>query len=101
MTDIWHKEHKTRGGSILATDHGKILQNMVKDICHLKTIDLGAGDQGAKEIFPNYIGVDLPEFDVYTSEFGFIKEYEVVLMNALIDVLQFPTYVLPSILRYC
>ena len=81
--------------------HGKVLEEMTKDIRHLKCADLGCGNKAASIFFDDYTGFDLPEFNVYVSDLDFIREYDVVLMNAFIDVMQFPLEVLDLVLPHC
>ncbi len=96
--DIWHKGYTPRGGSILETEHGQRLAKMVEGLEDLRTIDLGCGNQAASEIFKNYTGVDLPTFDIYNHPVYFLEEYELVLMNAFIDVMEYPLSVLDTVL---
>ena len=83
---------------ILETNHGKVLEQLVTGLAHLWVIDLGCGKCGAKDIFPDYNGIDLPEWDVYKDSCLFIAEYDIVLMNAFIDALEKPMIVLNLIL---
>ena len=99
MKSVWHEGVKWRGGSILETEHGQILQKMVDDICHLETVDLGCGNRGAREIFSNYTGLDLPEWDVRSEgAFDGLRRYDIILMNAFLDVLPNPLQVLVEVL---
>lgn len=101
IEEVWRNNPKFRGGSILETDHGKVLQKMAEPVRKLPVIDLGCGNKGASEIFKDYKGVDLPGFDVYESPLNFIRPYQVVLMNAFLDVMENPIGVLDRVLPYC
>lgn len=97
LNTIWYANPKYKMGKLLDTHHGKVLQSMVirkNERC----IDLGCGDQGAKVLFTDYTGVDLPKFDVYNTDLDFINDYNIVLLNAFIDVMEFPLKVLDDVL---
>ncbi len=85
---------------VLGTFHGQTLEKMVKNY-RGKTIDLGCGASEVSVMFNDYTGVDLPDFNVYETDLKFIEEYDIVLMNAFIDVMQFPLYVLAKVLKHC
>ena len=101
LTTVWYQNWKGKTEDLLSTEHGKTLAELVKDLTHLKMIDLGCGAQNVKPLFDDYQGVDLPLFNVYTDDLTFIESYDLVLMNAFIDVMQFPIQVLNRILPHC
>lgn len=104
-TDCWHdwkgrRKMLSRNEDITQKQHGKVLMNLIHGISHLKTIDLGCGNQRCALLFSDYKGVDLPEFDIYESDLKFISKYDIVLMNAFIDVLEKPLYALEKVLSH-
>jgi hypothetical protein len=80
--------------------HGKVLIDLIHGISHLKTIDLGCGNERYGYLFSDYEGIDLPEFNVYESDCKFIAKYDIVLTNAFIDVMEFPVLVMDKILTH-
>ena len=78
--------------------HIKVLKELIRDIRTLSTIDLGCGNQAVKPLFKNYVGVDLP-WDIYEDDITFIGEYRTVLMNAFIDVMEYPIVALSKVLK--
>ena len=101
--DCWH-DWKGRSKMLSRTEdltqkhHGKVLIKLIHGISDLKMIDLGCGNKRCAALFTNYTGVDLPEFDVYESDLKFIEDYDLVLMNAFIDVMKSPLKVLMMVL---
>ncbi len=92
------------------SDHFSILKTLVSHIPKMSSIvELGCGAAEFSRVFPEYfyIGADLPHivnavsravnpsntyitFDIYKDNIDFVEEYDVVLMNAFIDVLEKP-----------
>ncbi len=101
--DIWNKGGiRWRVGSILDTDHGKALQKLADGIDQYYTVDLGCGNAGAREIFHNYLGLDLPYWDVHNEKDRLIiATGKVVLMNAFLDIMEKPIEVLNQVLPFC
>jgi len=101
LTSVWYHDWQPRNEDTLETHHGRILRSMVKGLRRTKMIDLGCGGKGVAPLFKYYKGIDLPEFNVYISDLDFLQEYELVLMNAFIDVMQFPLDILERVLEHC
>tara|TARA_R100000008_G_C3552467_1_gene151258 strand:+ start:387 stop:1013 length:627 start_codon:yes stop_codon:yes gene_type:complete len=102
------------------SDHFPALKSLVDEVQNECTLlDIGCGAAEASRVFNFfYVGADLASvienvsrkvhpgkrflaFDIYdqTDDLSFISEYDVVLMNAFIDVLQHPLYGLDRILK--
>lgn len=102
--------------------HGIVLKNLFSSIPeeYDTVIDLGCGNAKASTVIGDryYVGVDLPnnvekigkinnpdlEFikcDIITDDIGFIRHYKIVLMNAFIDVMQYPIEILNKVLKNC
>ncbi len=96
--DCWHMGWNPRIEDIREVPHLLVLKELIKDIRNLSTIDLGCGNQAVKPLFKSYVGVDLP-WDIFEDDITFIKDYRTVLMNAFIDVLQYPIVGLTSVLK--
>lgn len=102
----------------LQTDYGKQLKKLIAEIPQGKTVDLGCGSGKSSVFFKDYIGVDLPEIietiakvvnpgltfmkcDIIEDNIEFIKNYDIVHMDAFIDVMQYPLEVLDRVLNNC
>ena len=96
--------------------HGKVLKKLVEPIKDLPVIDVGCGNGHAGVLFKNYTGADTelmiskiakptnPNyryiiFNAESSNFSFISGYEVVLINAFIDVINKPLLITKKILQ--
>ena len=89
MTSIWYSKPKFKVHKLIDTFHGKVLFEMTRSL-HGACADLGCGIQGAKPFFEKYTGFDLPDFDIYTTDTECLEDFEIILMNALLDVLDKP-----------
>ena len=102
----------------LQTDYGKRLKKLIAEIPQGKTVDMGCGSGKSSMFFNNYTGVDLPEIietiakvvnpgltfmkcDIIEDNIEFIKNYDIVHMDAFIDVMQYPLEVLDRVLNNC
>ena len=105
------------------SDHFPILDELVNTMLKqcsecVSLVEVGCGAADFQRVFTNffYTGADLPgiidkvakvhqpmgryiKCDVYKSDMKFLKEYDVVLMNAFIDVLEFPLLGLAKVLK--
>jgi len=113
----------TRPGFNLAdVPHGMILKQLFKliPIKEKSVVDIGCGNAKASTIIGDriYTGLDLSnniktiarvnypnlkfiECDIIEEDVEFISEYDIVLMNALIDIMQYPLQVLDKVLKNC
>ena len=102
------------------SDHFPRLKDLIKTTSKDCTtlLDLGCGAAELSRLFPEYfyVGADLKQilenvsmkmnpgknyidFDIYNNETcSFINEYDIVVMNALIDVLEHPLFGLKNVL---
>lgn len=108
--------------ALLQLTHGRVLKELFDLIpISAKTVlDIGCGNAKAHTIIGSrvYTGLDLLnnictigrvnypnlEFttcDILEDNLSFISEYDIVLMNAFIDVMEWPVYVLIKILKEC
>jgi hypothetical protein len=103
------------------SDHFPILDSLIQiinDDC-TSLLDIGCGAAEISRIYPQYfyVGADLkniiqnvstrvhPEkryvvFDIYNDECEFISDYDIIVMNAFIDVLEFPIFGLETVLKH-
>jgi hypothetical protein len=105
------------------SDHFPILDELVnvmlKQCSNCTSLaEVGCGAADFQRVFTNffYTGVDLPHIidrvakvhmpmgryikaDIYKSDVKFLKEYDVVLMNAFIDVMEYPLIALAKVLK--
>lgn len=109
------RKHK----SLSETGHGKVLIDLLNtvDSKDSKVLDLGCGGALLHTVVKgNYTGADMEHMinnvsmkcfdnlnyikvDVVNDDISFIKNYDLVVMNALIDVMQHPIYILNKILE--
>lgn len=102
---------------LIETAHGQVLKEISSDLSHYKCIDIGCGAGASQVFFDDYTGADLPviidqlskvvnpdldyiKCDFQKDNLEFIGEYDVVLMNAFIDVLKNPLEMLHKILKH-
>lgn len=90
------------------------------DLKGVKLLDLGCGTAMLSDFCKDftYVGADLPHIvstcamrnypnyfyrscDLYTDHLSWIKEFPVVVINGVIDILQYPLGVLAKILEHC
>lgn len=102
------------------TDHFKALDHLIQSIKVKNIVDIGCGAAEVGRIYKDirYLGVDLghviesvakvvnpnleyQEFDANDSEFGFIYDYDLVLMNGFLSEMEDPIEILESILSNC
>jgi len=102
------------------SDHFSALESMLRtaSISSLSILDVGCGAGDVSRVCGTlfYVGADMPhilssvsqqvnplaryrEFDAYESNYEFIGEYDIVLMNAFIDVIEYPVSILRRILE--
>jgi len=102
--------------------HFPILMGMLQSIpeSSVSLLDVGCGAGDVSRICGTlfYLGIDMPHilenvarrvnpsaryrnFDAYENDFEFMKDYDVILMNAFIDVLEFPLVVFEKVLENC
>jgi len=105
VNSIWHKKPKYKKHKLIDTFHGKVLYDMTR-LLHGDCVDLGCGDKGAEVFFRgnskfggNYTGFDLPGFDIYKTDLECIEDFNIVLMNAFLDVLKKPLWALNKVLK--
>jgi hypothetical protein len=103
------------------SDHFPVLDSLISEAKEgaFTLLDLGCGAADLSRLYPNfyYTGADLPNiikevsmkmhpqnsyipFDIYEDSPEFIKDYDVIVMNAFIDVLEKPTLCLSKILTF-
>jgi len=101
------------------SDHFPVLNTLMSliDDDTFTLLDIGCGAAEISRIYPKYYytGADLPHmirevamkmhpqnsyipFDIYEDDCGFIKDYDLVAMNAFIDVLEKPVEALTKVL---
>ena len=101
------------------SDHFPVLDSLIKETKDdaFTLLDIGCGAAELSRLYPNfyYTGADLPNiikevsmkmhpqnsyipFDIYEDNPGFANDYDVIVMNAFIDVLQKPTLCLSKVL---
>jgi len=103
----------------LQKDYGKRLKKLIELMPPKKSvIDLGCGSGRSSMFFKNYTGVDLPEVietvakvaspklkfiqcDIIEDDIKFISKYDIVHMDAFIDVMQYPLRILDKVLENC
>jgi len=103
----------------LLKDYGKRLKKLIALIPPKKSvIDLGCGSGRSSMFFKDYTGVDLLEVietvakvaspklkfikcDIIEDDIKFISKYDIVHMDAFIDVMQYPLQVLDKVLENC
>lgn len=108
-------------GQLITTKHGRVLKELIDLIpeSEKEFLDIGCGACMVSEITDrNYTGVDLPDIitklarvyfpslccirsDIIEGDINFISKYDIVLMNAFIDIMQFPLETLNNILNKC
>lgn len=98
-SDIWHKGYTPRREDISEVAHIQVLKEISEPVKELSLIDLGCGNKAIAPLFDNYHGIDLPMFDAYKDSMIFIKDYDVVLMNAFIDVMEEPIKILEKVFK--
>ena len=103
------------------SDHFPVLDLLMQNIddsC-LTMLDIGCGAAELSRIYSNYfyVGADLkniildvsmkmhPEkryisFDIYKDDCKFVADYDIVVMNAFIDILEYPIFGLEAILKH-
>jgi hypothetical protein len=102
------------------SDHFSVLNRMLRTASESSTsiLDLGCGAADVSRVCGTlfYLGVDMPhiienvarqvnpfgrydEFDAHDSDYGFVSSYDIVLMNAFIDVMEFPREILGKVLE--
>jgi SAM-dependent methyltransferase len=127
MKSAWFDENKLPDSMLNAnfpplgeSDHFSSLGKCLNEIEVSSVLDLGCGAAEASNIFTNqkYTGADLPHiiekvakkknpghdyvsFDANTSDFSFIKGYDVVLMNSFVSEIPNWYLVLSKILPHC
>lgn len=103
--------------------HFPILEQLINTMLRkcsscISLVEVGCGAAEFQRVFTNffYTGADLPnvidkvakvihptgryiKFDVYKNDMRFLSEYDVVLMNAFIDVLEFSLLGLEKVLK--
>jgi len=120
--DLYVVANKKMGLNIVNIPHGIVLKGLFELILAKKktVIDIGCGNAKTSIIVGDckYTGLDLPhniktmcestypdlnfiKCDIIEDEIGFISEYDIVLMNAFIDVMQYPLEILDKILKNC
>ena len=103
------------------SDHFPVLDSLISETKEdaFTLLDLGCGAADLSRLYPNfyYTGADLSNiikevamkmhpqnsyvsFDIYDDKAEFIKDYDVVVMNAFIDVLQKPLIGLSKVLTH-
>lgn len=108
-------------GKLITTKHGKVLKGLIDLIpeSEKEFLDIGCGACMVSEMVNrNYTGVDLPDIiaklarvyfpnlccirsDIIEGDIDFISNYDIVLMNAFIDAMQYPLETLDLILSKC
>lgn len=106
---------------LITTKHGRVLKGLIDLIpeSEKEFLDIGCGACMVSEMVNrNYTGVDLPEMieklaknnfpiihtikcDFLEDNIDFISNYDIVLMNAFIDAMQYPLETLDLILSKC
>lgn len=101
--------------------HFKVLKELIKDIPKgVSVMDLGCGTAIASEYFTDqkYFGSDLPHIvqgcatrnypqykyfyiNMVESDLKWISDYDVVLVNGVIDIMEFPLFTLEKLLASC
>lgn len=102
-------------------DHGKSLIELLEDIDTDKTtvLDLGCGGALLHSIIKGkYTGLDIENIienvskkcfegldykiaDVINDELSFLQDYDLIVMNGFIDIMQYPLEILEKILHNC
>ena len=126
--DCWYEDcyeemkKGVRGESfpkLINSDHYPVLNSLFKECNFSKLLDIGCGGGGLSEVVNGeyYTGVDLPSIienvaeklfpntrfikcNALVDDLSFIKKYDLIVMNAFIDVLQNPIEVLNKILNH-
>lgn len=127
MKSAWFDQNKLPHSMLNAnfpplnkSDHFSSLEKCLNEIEINSVLDLGCGAAEASNIFTNhkYTGADLPHiiekvakkknpghdyisFDANTSDFSFVKGYDVVLMNSFVSEIPNWYFVLSKILPQC
>jgi len=124
-TTCWHTDISilnmlsayNKNPDLLNTEHGRRLQDLTEQLSCLKCIDIGCGSANANVLFKNYTGLDLPYIidnlskktnpelnyircNAETDYINFLIYYDVVLLNAFIDIMKYPLKMLDKILKY-
>jgi SAM-dependent methyltransferase len=102
------------------SDHFPVLKQIVDSLPEdvLSMVEVGCGSGSFQRIFDRFycVGIDLPhiidkvakqvypqgkylKLDIYRDAFEEIREFDCVLMNAFIDVMEHPLFVLEKILQ--
>lgn len=101
--------------------HGRVLIKLLNIVVskERKVLDLGCGGALIHTITDGlYTGADMQHIienvskkcfddlnykivDVITDDLNFLKNYDIIIMNALIDVMQYPLFMLDKILKKC
>tara|TARA_R110000824_G_scaffold326953_5_gene513892 strand:- start:895 stop:1542 length:648 start_codon:yes stop_codon:yes gene_type:complete len=96
----------------------RMLQAIPESLVSLLDVGCGAGDVSRICGTLFYLGADMPHilehvarqvnpparyknFNAYEDDFGFMRNYDIILMNAFVDVLEFPLEVLEKVLENC
>lgn len=125
-TTCWYnidaKECLAKMGAGLHGDYQRMIEGLLDLIpAEMKAvIELGCGTGSAAKLFTDryYTGVDLPisidtigwvvspdlsfiKCDVVEDDISFISKYDIVYMDAFIDVMQYPLVILDKIFKNC
>lgn len=131
MKDCWNTDSVSermlsahqRQPDVTQTQHGKVLQKLIRHVkgANLHVLDIGCGTGHISQLVGNhtYLGIDLPHIienvakkaypdndymsvDIFKAlNLEFIGLYDIVVMNAFIDVMEEPRMALRRILAYC